>query len=92
MACLVSEVSTDHENDAVVETFSKKASEILGNKSCMDAENKTRNAGDKWLSQDDCNICRCTGETLFMFFVCMINESSYCGIHFLFSSFNFILL
>ena len=81
MACLESEISTDHENDAVVETFSKKTPEILGNKSCKDAENKTRNAGDKWLSQDDCNICRCTGETLFMF-ICL-HESSYCCIHFL---------
>ena len=71
--CKVSKVSTDHENDAVVEEFVNiTPKQILGNKNCTDAENKTRNAGEKWLTEDSCNICRCTGETIFtpaIFFV-----------------------
>ena len=65
--CTVSKVSTDLKNEAVVEEFiNKTPKQILGYKNCTDAENKTRSAEEKWLSEDSCNICWCTGETLLM--------------------------
>ena len=64
MLCTHSKTSIDEENQAEVEEFISSKTENLGNKSCTDAENKTRNAGTKWLSQDSCNICWCAGENI----------------------------
>jgi len=63
MLCTLSKTRIDEESQAEVEEFSSSSkTESLGNKSCMDADNKTRNAGTKWLSQDSCNICWCAGD------------------------------
>ena len=65
MLCTHSKTRIDEENQAeVVEFNNSSKTGILGNKSCMDAENKTMDAGTKWLSQDSCNICWCAGGTL----------------------------
>ena len=63
MLCTDTNVSTDQKNEAVVTNISKSPRGNLGTKSCMDAKNKERKAGEKWLTEDSCNICECKGET-----------------------------
>lgn len=53
---------TDHENEAEVDEIAKNPRGNIGNKNCIDAKNITKNAGEKWLTEDSCNICWCTGD------------------------------